>query len=277
MILARKTQIGLIAIAVVLFVLLFLAPTKPSSNPDKGIADVKKADVTATVEAFLKSAEKSLSLALKVRHDSLLEKAQQAKVDTALVSVVQFWDQQKRPDFAAYYTEKTAERLQTANAYYKAGDRYYYAIRFTKDNNEIPVLYQSAMRCYQKAIDKDANNIDAKIQLAACYVEMGQDAMKGITMLREVEKVDSNNVKLQLNFAFFSVKSQQWDKAIRRFEKVLVIDPLYIEAYLHLADIYEQQGDKNKTIEMLEKYAELTEDAMAKQEIKKYIEQLKNK
>ena len=99
--------------------------------------------------------------------------------------------------------------------------------------------------------------------------------MKGITLLREVEKTDSNNVKLQMSFAFFSVKSQQWDKAIKRFQKVLQIDPLFIEAYLHLADAYEQKGDKSKTIEMLEKYASITEDAMAKQEVLKYIDQLK--
>jgi len=55
-------------------------------------------------------------------------------------------------------------------------------------------------------------------------------------------------VKLQLTFAFFSVKSQQWDKAIRRFNNVLKIDPLYIEAYLHLADAYEQQGQKEKQL-----------------------------
>jgi len=188
---------------------------------------------------------------------------------------VQFWDKQKRPDFAAYFVEKTAKRKQTSLAYYKAGERYYYAVRFTKDNNEIPTLYQSAIRCYEKAIEKDGNNIDAKIQLAACFVEDGNDPMKGIGLLREVEKTDSNNVKLQLTFAFFSAKSQQWDKAIKRFEKVLIIDPLYIEAYLHLADAYEQQGQKNKTIEMLEKYANLTDDAMAKQEVLKYIEQLK--
>jgi tetratricopeptide (TPR) repeat protein len=95
-------------------------------------------------------------------------------------------------------------------------------------------------------------------------------------MLREIEKTDSNNVTLQLNFAFFSVKSQQWDKAIKRFEKVLQVDSTYIEAYLHLADAYEQSGQKNKTIEMLEKYKSKTDDAMSRQEIDKYIQQLKS-
>ena len=132
------------------------------------------------------------------------------------------------------------------------------------------------MRCYQSGLKIEPNNSEAKIMLASCYVEGSNDPMKGISMLREIEKTDSNNVTLQLNFAFFSVKSQQWDRAIRRFEKILEIDSTYIEAYLHLADAYEQMGKKDKTIEMLEKYKVRTDDALARQEIEKYIQQLKN-
>lgn len=274
MTLARKTQIGLLITAVVLFVLLFLAP-KTQPGKQEGQADVSAKTENLSLETFIAMATKSLKPEEKTTYDALLASAKASKADTAFVPVVQFWDKQKRPDFAAYFVEQTAERMQTSLAYSKAGDRYYYSVRFTKDNNEIPVLYQSAIRCYEKALEKDPKNVDAKIQLAACFVENGSDPMKGIGLLREVEKTDSNNVKLQLSFAFFSVKSQQWDKAIKRFEKVLTIDPLYIEAYLHLADAYEQQGQKNKTIEMLEKYASVTEDAMAKQEVQKYIEQLK--
>lgn len=275
MTLARKTQIGLLITAVVLFVLLFLAPkTQPGKLATKG-SESTPAETVASIETFITMATKSLKPEEKSNYNALLASAKASNVDTAFVPVVQFWDKQKRPDFAAYFVEQIAERNQSSLAYSKAGDRYYYSVRFTKDNNEIPALYQSAVRCYEKAIAKDAKNIDAKIQLAACFVEDGKDPMKGIGLLREVEKTDSNNVKLQLTFAFFSVKSQQWDKAIKRFNKVLVIDPLYIEAYLHLADAYEQQGQTNKTIEMLEKYASVTDDAMAKKEVLKYIEQLK--
>jgi cytochrome c-type biogenesis protein CcmH/NrfG len=131
------------------------------------------------------------------------------------------------------------------------------------------------MRCYENGLKLDPNNADAKIMLASCLVEGSPDPMKGITMLREIEKTDSNNITLQLNFAFFSVRSQQWDKAIKRFEKVIQIDSTYIEAYLHLADAYEQTGQKNRTIEVLEKYRSKTDDAMARDEIDKYIQQLK--
>ena len=277
MTLIRKTQIGLLITAVVLFVLLFLAPKTHSGELETKMDEKANTTQVVSLESFINTATKSLKPEDKATFDALANTAKSSKVDTAFVPVVQFWDKQKRPDVAAYFVEQIAERNQTSLAYSKAGDRYYYAVRFTKDENEIPALYQSAMSCYQKAIDKDAKNIDAKIQLAACCVEEGKDPMKGIGLLREVEKTDSNNVKLQLTFAFFSAKSQQWDKAIKRFNKVLEIDPLYIEAYLHLADAYEQQGQKAKTIEMLEKYANVTDDAMAKKEVLKYIEQLKSK
>lgn len=270
---ARKTQIGLLAIAGVLFVLLFLAPKHSNSKTETQAPAIKNQD--ANIESFLIMALKNLAPQQKTAYDALTEQVRTSKADTAWLALADFWDKQKRPDFAAFFVEKNAVKAQTSEAFSKAGDRYFYAVRFINDGNEIPALYQSAMRCYQKALEKNPSNTDAKIQLASCYVEGGQDPMKGIALLREVEKTDSNNVKLQLSFAFFSVKSQQWDKAIKRFENVLKIDPMYIEAYLHLADAYEQQGQKEKTIQMLENYASLTQDAMARQEVKKYIEQLK--
>jgi tetratricopeptide (TPR) repeat protein len=265
----KQTQLVLLSIAVVLFVLLYIAP-KRSESPAKKAGEETKSSITtfANIESFVKTAGGMLAPELKTQHDALLNKQ-------SFDSLIRFWDKAKRPDIASYYFEKTAAKSNSALNWFKAGDRYYYSIRFVKDVNEIPALYQSAMRCYESGLKLEPDNTDGKIMLAACYVEGSQDPMKGITMLREVEKTDSNNVKLQLNFAFFSAKSQQWDKAIARFEKVLKIDPNYIEAYLHLADAYEQQGDKTKTIEMLEKYVSNTNDAAAADEIKKYIQQLK--
>ncbi len=275
MTIARKTQLGLIAVAIILFVLLFIAP-KTSSSKKVELMPTAQTEV-ASIETFLTMTLKSLKSEDKTAYDVLVNQAQKSTNDSAYKSLVQFWDKQKRPDFAAYFVEKIASKKQTTESYTLAGDRYYYAVRFIKDNNEVPALYKAAQNCYQKAIDLDPKNADAKIQLASCYVETGQDPMKGIGLLKEIEKVDSNNVKLQLTFAFFSVKSGQIDKAITRFNNVLRIDPLYIEAYLHLADAYEQQGKTDKTIEMLEKYATVTDDAMAKSEVLKYIEQLKKK
>ena len=271
----KKTQLIIIIGAVVLFVLLFFANKKPSVKPAED--GETQTSHNETIESFVTTAEKVLAPELKRQTDDYLNKAKGSEKNKWLDSIISFWDKNKRSDIASFYFEKKAVALNNAVTWFKAGDRYYYAIRFVKDQNELAPLYQSAMRCYENGLKLEPKNAEAKIMLASCYVEGSPDPMKGIGMLREIEKTDSNNVTLQLNFAFFSVKSQQWDKAIRRFEKVLEIDSTYIEAYLHLADAYEQQGKKEKTIEVLEKYKSKTDDVLARQEIEKYIEQLKIK
>lgn len=259
----KKTQLLLIVAAVVLSVLLYFAPKHSDAAAEKKSAQTSE-NTNETIEAFVNTAKGSLSSDLK-------PKAENKNAD----SVISFWDKNKRPDIASFYFEKKISSFNKAVDWFKAGDRYYYSVRFIKDPEEIPLLYSSAMRCYNKGLNLEPNNTDAKIMLASCLVEGSGDPMKGIAMLREIEKTDSNNITLQLNFAFFSVRSQQWDKAVRRFEKVIQIDSTYIEAYLHLADAYEQSGQKNKTIEVLEKYKSKTDDALARQEIEKYIQQLK--
>lgn len=270
----KKTQLLLVVSALILFVLLFIAPKiAPKHSDDDGhdhSGKTKFVTTDANLEVYLNVALKSLAPSKKEQNDKLLASKQ-------LDSVVVFWDKMKRPDLAAYYTEELAKKDNKAATWLKAGNRYYYAIQFIQDKTAIPVLYQSAIRCFDKSLKLEPNNTDAKIMLASCFVEGSEDPMEGIKRLKEVEKTDSNNVKLQLTFAFFSVKSGQLDKAISRFNKVLKVDSNYIEAYLHLADAYEQQNNTAKTIEMLEKYSAKTNDVTARIEINKYIEQLKSK
>lgn len=267
---ANKTRIVLVIGAFVLFVLLFIAPKTLPANSEKqaGTKQARGSNNMATLDVFVKVAGKSLSPADKSVMDRLMS---EQKTD----SLVLFWDKLKRPDIASFFSEELAKKSKQTEDWVKAGERYYYAVAFTKDQSEVPALYQSAARCYKMALEKDPKNVDAKIMLASCYMEVSDDPMEGIGLLREIEKTDSNNVKLQLTFAFLSVKSGQLDRAISRFNKVLKVDSNYIEAYLHLADAYERKGETEKTIKSLESYANKTQDITAKLEIEKYIKQLK--
>jgi len=270
----KKTHLVLFISAIVLFVLLFIAPKIAPKHTDGDghdhSAENKAVSTNATLDVYLNLALNSLDPEKKKQSDKFMAAKQ-------LDSVVVFWDKLKRPDLAAFYTEELAKKESKVANWLKAGNRYYYAIQFIQDKTAIPVLYQSASRCFAKGLELEPNNVDAKIMLASCYVEGSEDPMEGIKRLKEIEKTDSNNVKLQLTFAFFSVKSGQLDKAITRFNNVIKIDSNYIEAYLHLADAYEQKNNTEKTIEMLEKYSAKTTDVTARIEIEKYIQQLKLK
>jgi tetratricopeptide (TPR) repeat protein len=272
----NKTQITVIAGSVVLIVLLLFANTKLPDNK----AEVKMSEHAGPNKIAMTTLLDSAKRALNANQKAVMNKLEEATKSspdkkTAFENIINQWDSLRQPAVAAYYMEQAAMVSPNEKNWDEAGKRYYAATRFVKEANR-PLLYSKAMMCFEKTLELNPKNVDAKINLAACYVEGSQDPMKGIGMLREVEKTDSNNVNLQLNFAFFSEKSGQWDRAIARFQKVLKIQPDFIEAYLHLADAYQQKGDKAKAIEALEKYVTLVDDVTIKTEIKDYINKLKN-
>jgi tetratricopeptide (TPR) repeat protein len=273
---AKNVKIVLVVGAIALFVLLFNLPkvqAKHSADDGHNHNSTEKAtnvNLSANLQVYLNQAQKVLSPEKKSASDQFLLKKNYD-------SLVTFWNQAKRPDLAAFFSEEKAKLLNVGANWADAGNRYYYATQFVQDNSEVPVLYASAMRCFKKTLALEPKNVDAKIMLGACYVEGSPNPMDGIGILREVEKTDSNNVKLQLNFAFFSVKSGQMDRAISRFNKVLKIDSTYIEAWLHLADAYEQQSKTELAINALQQYSLKTNDITARTEVNKYIEQLKSK
>ncbi|MGZ4118514.1 MAG: tetratricopeptide repeat protein [Bacteroidia bacterium] len=272
----NKTQIAVISGAIILIVLLLFAKTIPPPNKEEAKMSEHAGPNTIELTKLVQNGINTLTGSQKQLIQKM-DEATKSSADkkTAFENIINKLDTLRLPTVAAYYMEQAAAASPIEKNWTEAGNRYYAATRFAKEADR-PILYSKAMECFQKSLDMDPKNVEVKISLAACYVEGSSEPMKGIGMLREVEKTDSNNVNLQLNFAFFSEKSGQWDRAIARFQKVLKIQPDFIEAYLHLADAYQQKGDKAKAIESLEKYITLVDDVTIKTEIQDYINKLKN-
>ncbi len=271
-----KKQIAVLAGSLIIVVLLLVANTKLPDNKE----DVKSSEHAGPTTAGMASIVENAVNALTADQKAAVQKLEAATASaadkkSAYEQLINRWDSLHQPVVAAYYVEKAALASPTEQNWTEAGNRYYMSVRFVTET-ERQLLYSKAIGCFEKALELNPSAIETKISLASCYVEGSTDPMKGIGMLREVEKVDSNNVNLQLNFAFFSEKSGQWDRAIKRFEKVLKIKPDFIEAYLHLADAYKQKGDNANAIKSLEKYLMLVDDASIKTEVQNYINQLKN-
>jgi len=275
----NKTQLIVISGSLIVIVLLLFANTKLPKKADEQAMSSEHSGNTAAASITSTVEETKQSLSVAQRKDiEKLETALKASPDkkTAYENMINMWDSLRKPVVAAYYMEQAAIASSVETNWLEAGNRYYAATRFAKEEMERHMLFDKAMECFEKTLQLNPKNVEAKINLASCYVEGTSDPMKGIGLLKEVEKTDSNNVNLQLNFAFFSERSGQWDKAIARFEKVLKIQPDFIEAHLHLADAYEQKGDKENAIKSLEKYKDLVDDVTIKTEVQDYINKLKN-
>jgi cytochrome c-type biogenesis protein CcmH/NrfG len=104
----------------------------------------------------------------------------------------------------------------------------------------------------------------------------GDNPMQGINMLREVLKKDSNNVAAQFKMGIFAVRSQQFEKAVARFNKVISLEPNNSEAILYLGECYANLGKRDLAIKTLEIFKKKSNDAIINAEVDDFIEKLKN-
>ncbi|MCX6310885.1 MAG: tetratricopeptide repeat protein [Bacteroidetes bacterium] len=268
--------IGATIICTVLFSFVSTVPngdTAPKVMPQDIVSGHSLEDLVA-------NARKSMSADL-VAHVNAIEG--QINTDRDAIRRVQLYDslihflgQNKQYVYAAFLAEqKVVKNNGSGYDWQQAGERYSSSAGFEQDANNQPALFEAAMRCFNKAIELDPKNLDAKVGLGICYVEGTKDPMKGISTLLEVVAADSTNVNAQLALADFSVKRNAPDKAIVRYSTALRLRPDYYGLHLNLAELYEQMGDTATAISHLEKYVQIETDPLAKNDVENAIRKLR--
>jgi len=103
---------------------------------------------------------------------------------------------------------------------------------------------------FERSLKLNSANDSAQVGLGATYLfgNFADNPMEGILKIRQIIERDSTNVYALITLAEASVLSGQSEKAIERFEKVVLLQPDNLEAILSLADIYEREGNKKETI-----------------------------
>ena len=127
-----------------------------------------------------------------------------------------------------------------------------------------------------QAIKLEPENNVAKIALAKTYVDAQNQVMQGVMLLREVESTDPDNLEMNLTLGRLSMISQQYEKAVKRMEKVLSLEPQNTEAMYYLGEAYLNLGDSTKAISLFNQCKDLVENPAFKREITNYINQIKN-
>lgn len=171
-----------------------------------------------------------------------------------------------------------AESANSEAAWKAAAEDLLKAARFIQDASK-GVLYTEAIRAFEEALKINPDNLSVKTGLGTAMVETstltGSAPMQGIGVLREVLAKDSGFVEAHLQLGLFSLTSRQFDKAIERFSKVLMLDTSRIDMYVYLGDTYASMGNKDKAIENFEKYKSRISDTLIINNINSYIKNLK--
>lgn len=273
----RNQIIAISACVLLLIAIYFFGNTKKpkeegSSSPmgqghaqPQGQQDVEALDINAYIGQVKAQATDKAALK-KIESDE--------KSDNFL-GLVEDYKKLDKPLAVAYYIVKQAGVSKTVDYYVTAGDYNAMLMQSAPDEKAKKFLSANTIECYKNAVEMDSTKTDNRIRLAGAYMEQGTQPMQGVLMLLDIVRKDSTNVDAQLMLGRFGLISGQIDKAIARFEKVLYLQPQNSEALFLLAEAYNNQGNKQKALELLEKCKSTVKEPAAKKEIENYIESIK--
>jgi len=177
---------------------------------------------------------------------------------------------------SAWYTAE-ASRLENSEKSLTFAARLFLDSLAEEDN---PQLRQweafQAKDLFERSLKLNPNNDSSKIGLGETYLYSGiAMPMQGISLIREVAAKDSNNIYAQMSLGRASLMSNQIEKAVEHFKKVVLIQPNNIEAIFRIAEIAEQMGNKKEAIEWYTKLLPLVNRAEIKKDLETRIAELK--
>ncbi|HQK98651.1 MAG TPA: tetratricopeptide repeat protein, partial [Bacteroidia bacterium] len=218
----NRLQIIIVAAALLLSVVIYMMPSQVNMKAKPADATrVNKGglDETALLQSAATAIDSTQLPTLRMLEDALKKNGDQ---DTALLDQIgRFWDNRNIPAAAAIWFEKKSAIQKTELSYLDAAYRYFDAFKMAGDSSLRGMMVQKAIENYNKVIEINPENLNAKTDLGACYAEGTGEPMKGIMLLREVVSKNPEHEMAQYNLGMLSVKSGQLDKAIERFTKVL--------------------------------------------------------
>ena len=174
----------------------------------------------------------------------------------------------------AYYTFLLAKLKNDGKLYVRAGDLFGATAAISNDETLHQYLADRAVESYKNGLPLDSTT-ENRLKLATAYMDQGTAPMQGVGILLDVVARDSTNADAQLLLGKFGIVSRQYDKAIARLEKVVYLRPQNYDALFLLAEAYRGKGDKEKTIQTLQKCAKMVDKPELKKEIEQYIKNVK--
>jgi tetratricopeptide (TPR) repeat protein len=277
----KTKQIIVILVVITLMGVLLVQPIKGLVGSNQGSTSNTAPEPTEQVNLnteFLRN-KKGLNPSL-IEEIEQLEKAYEnagtdAEKEVALQALASKWDDLNKWSPLGFTREAIAQIQQTATAWLAAGDAYREAYTNLQDTLIVSALQQYAIGAYQKALDLDPENLDAKTGLGSTLVSGSNNPMAGITLLQEVVKTNPDHVEANKSLGLFSMQSRQFDKAIERFTKVISLQP-DAASYFYLATSYENIGMNSEAIKAFEKSKQMAADPSLTQFIDRKIAELKN-
>lgn len=264
-----RNQYIVLSVVAVAGVVLFYKGYK-SSHKELVSAELSTVKNFRSYDQYIE--EQIASLPDSVRN--VLVKSDESNTTSDLKIAVEMTESLNKPLLAAHYFEKYALVDNQTKNWLILGGKWYNLAMSINDSVLSYQLAGKAKSSLNKVLEKEPENLDAKNALAACYVEFDKDVMKGVSLLREVLQADSNNIQAIFTLGMLSIQSNQLDKALARFEKLVKLQPFNPQYYFYLAEVQAKTGETKQAIQTYEKCKTLVSDKETQKEIDIIIQKL---
>lgn len=238
------------SIIIVVFFIFIPYKNKKSSNKhsheDSGITieEFQKDLLSTSNSEFIDSFEIFNQL-VSTSNDSL------SKIQS-YSNIIAFLNRKEQPELASLFVFRKADWIKNTNSWVLTGGNFINLLLYDSLNAKVVNdIKQKAVYSYEKAVSLDSNNIEAKLKLAQCYMEIQNEPMLGVQILLKIVEKNPNQIDAQMLLSKFGLISGQFEKVAPRLEKILSLQPDNIQALLMKADMFAQQGKKEETAKIL--------------------------
>ena len=277
-----------LASAVTLIALLYwggntIPPAKkPGANKQQaagamaqGPNTMKPASFDSLLAASTRLLPKTAADTVKTIENELAAIRDSSRMASVFVRLSAVFERNRQYPIAAYFTGKSAKLEKSGKKLTFAGQLF---LQLMQDEHSPSVQMweaQEAASCLEQSLKIDSTNEDTKLALASAYIEGTGEPMRGVLILRGITNEKPDDIPANMLLGRMSIQSGQFDKAVKRFETVLKQEPDNSEAVYFLAQTYEGLGNKEKTIELLERCKKLVNKEEFSKEIDRKINSLK--
>ncbi len=272
-----KKQLILSTISVVAVLLLFMLPKVVVDNENEEATQVADEQEGANDQSIVGEHVDAISPETQTELTGLREAYKNSKNSENFTnfanSLIDGFAEANQYDSAAIYAEELASVEATVPHIRKAADMYYEAFTYAMDAEKTARMGEKARYFYGEVLEKEPSDLDAKAKMAMTYVS-SSTPMQGIQMLREVIEEDENNALAIYNLGLLSMQSQQYDKAIDRFEKLVQLEPENLQAQFLLGVSYFEAGQKKKAKKQFLQVKDMDEDPSVQASVDEYLNQL---
>lgn len=263
--------------AIILFCLLYFGVrTKPLNRASIDKTRSLKAESTISSGELVENAKKTLAsdalVSIEILEKELKETTNVGQKTEILKKISGKWYQLSNFAVSASYAEQVAMQTGQEEGWAIAGTTYSICYQRTESEALRSFCVDKAIRSLEQASSINPANSTHQLNLALAYVE--KQPMAGIQMLLQIVKEEPENIAALMALGDMSVRSNQVDKAIGRYQRVLEIDKNHLRANYGLAKVYESMNKKADALSYYKKSLSISDNESFSKEIEAIIKRL---